>query len=98
LQKNLQGGGVNQFLFASNYRKNFEVAKERLEPNFTVEEAMQTPKHYAIAIVDTKEPLPAFLVHMLPPIPDEERFDNSFLTKRHAQMYGRKWEELQEVI
>lgn len=98
LQENLQGGGVNQFLFASDYKKNFEVAKERLTPTFTVEEAMQTPKHYAIAILNTKEPLHAFLVHMLPPIPDEQRYNNSFLTKRHARMYGRSWRELQKAL
>jgi hypothetical protein len=95
LQKNLQGGGVNQFLFASDYKKNFEAARERLEPTFTIEEAMQTPKHYAIAILNTKEALPAVMVHMLPPRPEEERYNNSFLTKRHARMFGRSWRELQ---
>lgn len=98
LQKNLQGGGVNQFLFASDYKKNFEAARERLEPTFTVEEAMQTPKHYAVAILNTKEALPAFMIHMSPPVPDNQRYDNSFLTKRHARMYGRNWTELQANV
>jgi len=97
LQDNLIAGGVNQFLFANDHKKTFENAKERLQPTFTIETALQTPKHYAIAILNTKEPLPAFLVHMLPPIPDAQRFDNSFLTKRHSRMLGRKWEDLQKI-
>jgi hypothetical protein len=98
LQDNLIAGGVNQFLFANDHKKTFEMAKERLQPTFTIEEALQTPKHYAIAILNTKEPLHAFMVHMLPPIPDNQRYDNSFLTKRHAQMYGRSWRELQQAL
>jgi len=98
LQKNLIGGGVNQFLFASEYKKTFELAKERLVPTFTVEDALQTPKFHAIAILNTKEPIHAFLVRMLPPIPFELRYDNSFYTKRHAQLYGRSWAELQEAL
>lgn len=98
LQKNLIGGGVNQFLFASEYKKTFELAKERLAPTFTVEDALQTPKFHAIAILNTKEPIHAFLVRMLPPIPFELRYDNAFFTKRHAQMYGRSWSVLQEAL
>jgi len=98
LQDNLIAGGVNQFLFANDHKKTFEMAKERLEPTFTIEEALMTPKHYAIAILNTKEPLHAFMVHMLPPINKEERHDNSFLTLRHARMYGRSWSELQKII
>lgn len=97
LQDNLIAGGVNQFLFANDHKKTFELAKERLEPTFTVEDALRTPKHYAIAILNTNEPLNAFLVHMLPPVPEDERFDNSFLTLRHARMYGRSWSELQRM-
>ncbi|QGF21744.1 hypothetical protein Sam112_gp42 [Bacillus phage vB_BcM_Sam112] len=98
LQDNLIAGGVNQFLFANDHKDTFKRAAERLQPTFTIEQALQTPKHYAIAILNTKEPLPAFLVHMLPPIPDKDRLDNSFLTKRHAKMYGRAWKDLQTMI
>jgi len=97
LQDNLMAGGVNQFLFANDYKKTFELAEERLKPTFEIEDALQTPKHYAIAMLNTKEALPAFMVHMLPPIPDKERFDNSHLTKEHARKYGRHWEELQKL-
>jgi hypothetical protein len=104
LQNNLIAGGVNQFLFANDHKKTFEIAKERLSPTFTIEEAMQTPKHYAIAILNTKEPLHAFMVHMSPPIGLDPAtgkrtmpYDNSFLTLRHARMYGRTWESLQKI-
>jgi len=98
LQNNLKAGGVNRFLFATDHRPTFEESKERLEPHFSIEEAMQTPKHYAIALLNTKEPLPPFMIHMLPPVPLQLRYDNSFLTKRHARMYGRSWQELQKVL
>ncbi|MFY0744764.1 ATP-binding protein [Solibacillus silvestris] len=98
LQDNLIAGGVNQFLFANDHKRTFELAKERLEPTFTIEDALKTPKHHAIAILNTNEPLNAFLVRMLPPVPTENRLDNSFLTKRHARMYGRSWSELQQAL
>ncbi|PEM10787.1 ATP-binding protein [Bacillus wiedmannii] len=96
LRDNLIAGGVNQFLFANDHKGTFELAKERLHPTFTIEDALRTPKHYSIAILNTKEPLHAFMVHMLPPIDEKERFDNSLLTIQHAKLYGRKWEELQK--
>lgn len=95
LQKNLIGGGVNRFLFASSYRKTFEVVKEYLEPNFTVDEALQTPKYHAIALLNTEEPVPAFLVRTTPPVPEEDRYNNEHLTIKHAIMYGRSWDDLQ---
>ncbi|PEK70430.1 ATP-binding protein [Bacillus pseudomycoides] len=94
LQDNLIAGGVNQFLFANDHKRTFELAKERLHPTFTVEDALRTPKHYSIAILNTKEPLHAFMVHMLPP--REERFDNSKLTEIHAKMFGRSWSDIQK--
>lgn len=96
LQDNLLAGGVNQFLFANNHKKTFELVKERLEPTFTIEEALMIPKHYSIAILNGKEPIHAFLIKMLPP--RKERYNNSFLTKRHAQLYGRSWRELQKQV
>lgn len=98
LQRNLKAGGVSQFLFASDYKSTFEESKERLAQTFTVEEAFQTPKHYAIAILNGKESIPPILVHMSPPVPPELRYDNSFYTKRHAQLYGRSWTELQKAL
>lgn len=97
LQSNLLAGGVNQLLFASDHKKTYDIVKERLQPNFTMEDALQTPKHHAIAILNTKEPVPAFLIKMLPPVPESERYDNKNLTKEHAELYGRSWAELQDM-
>lgn len=96
LQDNLLAGGVNQMLFASEHKKTFENAKERLLPEFTMEDALGTPKFHAIAILNTKVPIPAILVKLTPPVPTEQRYDNSELTIEHAKLYGRSWEDLQK--
>ncbi|WP_319618354.1 ATP-binding protein [Bacillus cereus group sp. BfR-BA-01700] len=93
LQDNLIAGGVNQFLFANDHKRTFELVKERLQPTFTVEDALRTPKYYSIAILNTKEPLHAFMLHMSPPI--EDRYNNTHLTIEHAEIYGRHWKLLQ---
>jgi hypothetical protein len=97
LQKNLQGGGVQQFLFMNDYTKTFDVAKNRFEDTIPLEEAYRIPEHHAIVSVRAGgEMQPAFICHMA--YPGKPKYDNSFLTKRHAQMYGRKWEDLQEAL
>jgi hypothetical protein len=97
LQNNLISGGINLFLFANDHRPTFEASKERLAPTFTIEDAMQIPKWHAINILRIKgAPAHAFLVQMAPPCP--KPYDNSFLTKRHARMYGRHWQELQNAL
>ncbi|MBU8908465.1 ATP-binding protein [Desertibacillus haloalkaliphilus] len=97
LQENLQGGGVQQFLFANDHTKTFELSKHRLEPTITIEDASRLPMHYAIVSVRAgKEMQNAFICHMKPPA--EIKYDNSFLTKRHARMFGRKWEDLQNAL
>ncbi|MGG2024197.1 ATP-binding protein [Gottfriedia sp. S16(2024)] len=97
LQENLIAGGINQFLFANDHKRTFELASERLAPTFTVEDAMRIPKHTAINIVRVNgSPAHAFLVQMAPPC--AKPYDNSFLTKRHARIYGRHWQELQNAL
>ena len=98
LQENLISGGVNQFLMANDNKKVFEKVKERLEPAFSLEQAIETPKHHAICLLNGKETIPPFLVHLSPPVSLNKRYDNSFLTKRHAKMFGRSWKELQKII
>jgi hypothetical protein len=99
LVEDLQAGGVNWFLFANDYKKVFEMKKAELEPNFTVEEALNIPSFQAINILNFGERRqPAFLVHMLAPTTDRYRpYNNLFLTKRHAQMYGRHWKEVEKM-
>jgi hypothetical protein len=96
LQDNLQGGGVQQFLFMNDHTKTLDLSKHRFEDTIPIDEAYKLPAHHAIVSVRAGgEMQPAFICHMSPPVKQE--YDNSFLTKRHARMYGRKWEDLQKM-
>jgi hypothetical protein len=99
LVEDLQAGGVNWFLFSNDYKKVFEMKKAELDPNFTVEEALNIPVFHAINILNFGgRRQHAFLVRMLEPSTDRYHpYDNSFLTKRHAQMYGRHWKEVEKM-
>lgn len=101
LQENLQGGGVQQFLFYNDHIKTFEASEHRIKP-ITVEEASAMPKHYAIISARVGDGLqPAFICHMKPPLDkrgDITKYNNEFLTKRHARQFGRHWKELQQVL
>ena len=93
LQENLQGGGVQQFLFANDHRRTFELSAHRIEP-LTLEDAVKLPNHHAIISARVGGTLQhAFICKMA--APQTKRYDNSFLTLRHARMYGRSWAELQ---
>src|SRR5690554_817765 len=97
LQENLQGGGVQQFLFMNDHTKTFDLSRHRFEDTIPLEDAYKLPAHHAIISVRAANELqPAFICHMAPPV--ETKYDNSFLTKRHARMYGRSWHELQKAL
>ena len=97
LQENLQGGGLQQFLFANDYTKTFDLSRHRFEDSIPIEDAYRLPTHHAIISVRASNELqPAFICKMSPP--KKAPYDNSFLTKRHARMYGRSWHELQKVL
>lgn len=97
LQENLQGGGVQQFLFMNDYTKTFDLSRHRFEDSIPVEDAYKLPAHHSIISVRADNELqPAFICRMKPPVKTE--YDNSFLTKRHCRMYGRSWAELQAVL
>lgn len=94
LQENLQGGGVQQFLFMNDHMKTFELSKHRFEDTIPIEDAYKLPAHHAIVSVRTAGDMqPAFICKMKPP--SKCKYDNSSLTKKHTSMYGRAWEELQ---
>lgn len=96
LQENLQGGGVQQFLFMNDHKKTFELSEHRLQPTLTVDDATRLPAHHAIISVRAGGNMQnAFICHMKPPV--KRLYDNSFLTQRHARMYGRHWTELQKI-
>ncbi|PGA76474.1 ATP-binding protein [Bacillus pseudomycoides] len=94
LQENLKGGGVQQFLFANDHIKTFELSKHRLEPTITTEDASKLPRFHAIVSVRAGGDLQhAFICKMKPPV--EKKYDNSELTKIHTKQCGRSWEQLQ---
>lgn len=96
LQENLQGGGVQQFLFMNDHTKTFDLSKHRFEDTIPLKDAYKLPAHHAIVSVRANGELqPAFICKMAPPA--KSSYDNSFLTKRHARMYGRSWAELQKM-
>ncbi|UIJ70104.1 ATP-binding protein (plasmid) [Bacillus cereus] len=95
LQENLQGGGVQQFLFMNDHTRTFELSKHRFEETISLEQAYKIPAHHAIISVRAGgEMQPAFICKMAPPI--KQQYNNSFLTKRHSRMYGRSWTDLQK--
>lgn len=95
LQENLQGGGVQQFLFMNDHTKTFELSKYRFEDTISLEQAYKIPAHHAIISVRAGgEMQPSFICKMAPPV--KPKYDNSFLTKRHSRMYGRSWTDLQK--
>lgn len=97
LQENLQGGGVQQFLFMNDFTKTFDLSRNRFDEQIPLEEAYKLPAHYAIISVRAAgEMQPAFICHMRPP--QDPPYNNSFLTMRHAQMFGRHWRELQQAL
>ncbi|WP_338651284.1 hypothetical protein [Lysinibacillus sp. Y5S-8] len=97
LQENLQGGGVQQFLFMNDHTKTFDLSKHRFEDTIPIEEAHKLPAYHAIVSVRTSGELqPAFICKMAPP--RKKIYNNVDLTKLHTKQFGRLWIELQELI
>lgn len=96
----LISGGVHWFLFKNDHKKTFEQLDTELKPTFDIESAMKTEKYHAINILNFGgERKPAFLVKMLPPSYQRyQAYDNSFLTKRHASLYGRDILEIEKIL
>ncbi|MHC8516755.1 type IV secretory system conjugative DNA transfer family protein [Sporosarcina sp. ITBMC105] len=93
LQENLLGGGVQQFLFANDHHKTFELSAHRFEDTIPLEQAVRLPQHYAIVSLRAAGVLqPAFIAHMKPPSP--ARYNNRKLTAQHAKQYGRHWRDI----
>jgi hypothetical protein len=100
IAEDLISGGAHWFLFKNDNKKTFERMETELKPAFDVESAMRTEKYHAINILNFGgDRKPAFLVKMLPPsYVRYQAFDNSFLTKRQAAIYGRELDEIEEII
>lgn len=100
LDDDLISGGINWFLFANDNRKVYERLDAQLKPTFDVDLALMTEAYHAIFIGRFGgRRQKAFLVKALaPPSARMEQYDNSFLTKRHARMYGREWREVERML
>ncbi|MDR7237094.1 ATP-binding protein [Neobacillus drentensis] len=100
IAEDLISGGVHWFLFKNDHKKTFERMESELKPAFDVESAMRTEKFHAINILNFGgERKPAFLVKMLPPSYERyQAYDNSYLTKRHASMYGREIDLIEAML
>jgi hypothetical protein len=96
----LISGGVHWFLFKNGNKKTFERLETELKPTFDIDSAMRIEKYHAISILNFGgERKPAFLVKMLPPSYERyQAYENTYLTKRHANMYGREVEKIEEIL
>ena len=96
LQDNLLGGGVQQFLFANDHHRTFELSAHRFEDSLPLEQAVRLPDHYAIVSLRADGDLqPAFIAKMKPP--SKLRYKNAKLTAAHAKRFGRHWRDLQDT-
>lgn len=103
ISEDLISGGVNWLLFKNDNENTFKRLESQLLP-ITIETALNIPNtkktRHAICILNFGgERKPAFLVQMLKPSYERYKpYDNSFLTKRHSRMFGRHYEEIQELL
>jgi hypothetical protein len=104
IEKDLISGGVHWLLFQNDDEDTFKKLEKFLNPTFTVETALNIPNtkdtRHAICIMKFGgERKPAFMVKLLKPVYERYKpYDNSFLTKRHAQIYGRSYDEIENLL
>jgi hypothetical protein len=98
--EDIASSAVNWFLFANDNKRVFEQLSEHLKPTFDVELAMETEAYHAIAILrfGGRRQHPFLMKALAPPSQRYPEYDNSFLTKRHSRVYGRKWTEVERMI
>lgn len=103
IEEDLISGGVHWMLFKSDNRETFKKLENQLHP-ISVETALNIPNttntRHAICILNfSGERKPAFMVQTLKPSYIRyQPYDNSFLTLRHAKMFGRKNDEIEQLI
>jgi hypothetical protein len=104
IEKDLISGGVHWLLFQNDNEDTFKKLEKFLNPTFTIETALNIPNtkdtRHAICIMNFGgERKPAFMVKMLKPVYERyQPYDNSFLTKRHSQMFGRSYDEIENLL
>ncbi|WP_286231328.1 ATP-binding protein [Neobacillus mesonae] len=103
ISEDLISGGVNWLLFKNDNENTFKTLETQLQP-ISIESALNIPNtkttRNAICILNFGgERKPAFLVRMLKPSYTRYKpYDNSFLTKRHSRMFGRHYDEIEELL
>ena len=78
----------------NDHTKTFDLSRHRFEDTIPIEDAYKIPAPHAIS-VRADNGSPAFICKMAPPV--KTQYDNSFLTKRHARMYGRSWHDYKGI-
>lgn len=103
ISEDLISGGVNWMLFKNDNENTFKKLESQLQP-ITIETALNIPNtkttRHSICILNFGgERKPAFLVRMLKPSYERYKpYNNSFLTKRHSRMFGRHYDEIEEIL
>lgn len=103
IEEDLISGGVHWMLFKNDNEDTFKKLEKQLAP-ISVETALNIPNtkntRHAICILNFGgERKPAFMIQMLKPSYQRYKpYDNSFLTKRHAQVFGRSYSELETLL
>jgi hypothetical protein len=101
MRASILSGGVNFILFKSENQSLYqELEKTSLHPTFDVVSAMNIEKYHAVAILNFGgRKQPAFMFRALKPCYERlPNYDNSFLRRRHAQLYGRSFEEIEKEL
>jgi hypothetical protein len=103
IEEDLISGGVHWMLFKNDNEDTFKRLEKQLNP-IDVETALNIPNtkttRHAICILNFGgERKPAFMIQMLKPSYERYKpYDNSFLTKRHSQMFGRSYSEIETML
>jgi hypothetical protein len=103
IETDLISGGCHFLLFQNDNQDTFKKLEAQLKP-IEIETALNIPNtstsRHAICIFNFGgERKPAFMVELLKPSYIRNKpYDNSFLTQRHSRMYGRSYEEIEELL
>lgn len=98
----LLSSSLNWHMFKNTNYNSYEKLASYLYPSFTPETAMNSTKrfHYIACWLDSSgEYQNSFMVKAPPMIGDRyQSLDNSWLTRKHSRLYGRKFEEVEEEL
>jgi hypothetical protein len=101
MRASILSGGVNFILFKSENQSLYqELEKTSLQPTFDVVSAMNIEKYHAVAILNFGgRKQPAFMFKALKPCYERlPTYDNSFIQRRHASLFGKSFEEIEKEL